>query len=402
MIFIQEYYRTEIIPVNCSKRDLNYLFKCNKWSAEVWNLCVKLDKECWDKNKKAMSIFDLQEQTKGCAPFHAKGIQHVARKYIFARDAMWKSIKAKHESSHKVKLPYKHKKYFPTGWDYQAIKIDYDNSIIKLSKPKTEINGKNKVLKPIRCYSKSIPPNVVEIELIWKGKLYLAIKYKEKAEYLQIDSNNSAAIDLGEIHAITSVDNNGNAIIITGRQMRSFKRFRNKQQTELRIKMSKCIKYSNQWWKYNKAMEKLKYKTDNKTNDALHKITKYYMDYCVMNSVKTVYYGDLDSLTRDSKENQKGSRKVRQKLSQWEYGELIRLLEPKLSKYGIELIKVKEYYTSQKCPNCKLLNKPKGRNYKCSCGYSQHRDIVGAINILNDNDNRDLKYYKELKYLQID
>lgn len=402
MVFIQEYYRTEIIPVNCSNRDLNYLFKCNKWSAEVWNLCVKLDKEHQEKHGEQINQSQLQKQTKKCVPFHAKGIHHVVHKYLFSRESAWRSIKAKHENSHKVKLPYKHKKYFTTGWDCQAVRVDYDKGIIKLSKPRTEISGKIKVLKPIKCYSKSIPQNVVEVELIWRGKLCLAVKYKEKAEYLQIKSNNSAAIDLGEIHSITSIDNNGNAIIITGRQMRSYKRFRNKQQAELKSKMSKCTKYSNQWWKYNKAMEKLKYKTDNKTNDALHKITKLYMDYCLVNNIKTVYYGDLDSLTRDSKNNNVGNAFIRQKINQWEYGELIKLLEPKLSKHDIKLVMVKEYYTSQKCPNCKDLNKPKGRNYECSCGYIQHRDVVGAINILNDNDNRDVKYYKELKYLQID
>lgn len=392
-----------MIPVKCSKRDLNYLFKCNRLSAEVWNLCVELDKKYKKEYGKSINQTNLQKQTKNCVPLHSKNIQHVVHKYLFARDSMWKSIKAEHENSDKVKLPYKHKKYFTSGWDYQSIKVDYDKGIIMLSKPKTVVDGKMRVLKPIKCYSKNIPQNIVEIELIWKGKLYLAVKYKEKAEYLQIDSNNSAAIDLGEIHAITSIDNNGNAIIITGRQMRSYKRFRNKKQAALRHKMSKCTKYSNQWNKYNKAMQKLKYKTDKKINDALHKITRHYLDYCLMNNIKTVYYGDLDSLTRNSKKNKKGSKKTRQKINQWDYGELIRLLEPKLSRHNIELIKVKEYYTSQKCPNCKQLNKPTNRNYKCKyCGYTQHRDIAGAINILNDNDDKNVRYYKNLKYLQID
>lgn len=374
--------------------------RCNKLSAEVWNLCVEIDQKHREIHDKSINQSNLQKLTKGCVPLHSKNIQHVVHKYLFARDSAWESIRAKHENSHKVKLPYRYKKYFTTGWDYQAIKVDYDKGIIKLSKPKKKIDDKMKVLKPVKCYSKNIPQNIVEVELIWNGRFSLAIKYKEQAEYLQINSNNSAAIDLGEIHTITSVDNNGNAIIITGRQMRSYKRFRNKQQAELRSKMSKCTKYSNQWYKYNKAMQKLKYKTDRKINDALHKITRIYEEYCILNNIKTVYYGDLDSATRDTKG--KINKHVGQKLQQFEHGELIRLLEPKLSKYGVELIKVKEYYTSQKCPNCGELNKPNGRNYVCkSCNYTQHRDIVGAINILNDNDDRDVKYYIDLKYLQI-
>ena len=368
-------------------------------SAEVWNLCVQLDKKYTEDTNKFLRRTELQKLTKGCVSLHSKNIQHITHKYLFARDAMWKSIEAKHENSYKVELPYKIKKYFTSGWDYQAIKIDYEKGIIKLAKA---LDKENKVKrKPVQCYSKSIPSNIVEIEVVWHGRLYLAIKYKEQADYLQIKSNNSSAIDLGEIHAITSIDNNGNSIIVTGRQMRSYKRFRNKQQGELRSKMDRCAKNSNNHKRYHKAMEKLKYKTDKKINDSLHKITKHYVDYCVMNNISKVYYGDLDSLTRDSKKKNIGHTYTRQKINQWDYGKLIELLEVKLNRYGIEMVKVKEYYTSQKCPSCKILNKVKGRNYECGCGYKQHRDIVGAINILNDNDGRKVKYYNSKKYLQI-
>lgn len=403
MIKIQEYYKTKVVPVKCNKEDLNYLFQCNRLSAKVWNMCVRLDKE-HQRNNKQQHINQtlLQKATKGCVPLHSKCIQHTVHKYLYARDAMWASIKAKHQDSYKVKLPYRNKKYFTTGWDYQAIKIDYQKGIIGLGKARTIIDGKPKVLKPIRCYVKNIPENVVDIQLKWKGKLCLIIIYKERAEYRQVESNNSAAIDLGEIHAITSIDNNNNALIITGRLMRSHKRFRNKEQAKLRLRMSKCTKYSRQWNKYNKAMQKLIAKSDRKELDSLHKITKHYVDYCVMRDISTVYYGDLDSLTRDGKKENRGHTFTRQKINQWSYGKLTAMLEIKLARYGIKMVKVKEYYTSQKCPNCKSLHKTRDRNYYCNdCGYTQHRDIVGAINILNDNDDRNVQYYSSKKYLQI-
>lgn len=380
-----------MIPVKCSKKDLDYLFQCNKLSAEVWNLCLELDKNYQEQHGKPINRTELQKSTRKCVPLHSKNIQHVVHKYLFARDSMWKSIKAKHEDSHKVKLPYKYKKYFTTGWDYQAIDIDYDKGVLRLKRSQIIKNGKRIIYPPIKCYVKSIPQNIVEIELVWRGRLMLVVKYKEQLEYLQIKSNNSAAIDLGEIHSITSIDNNGNAIIITGRLMRSFKRFRNKEQSKLKSKMSKCTKYSNQWDKYNKAMQKLKYKTERKINDSIHKITKHYVDYCIMNDISKVYYGDLDSATRSTKG--RINKHVGQKLQQFEHGELIKSLEVKLSRYGVELIKVKEYYTSQKCPNCKELNKTNSRNYVCkNCNYTQHRDVVGSINILNDNDDRYIKH----------
>lgn len=391
-------YKTLFVPVKCSKQDYQYLLNCNKLSAEVWNLCLQLDKEHKEKYNKFLSMSELQKLTKQCVHLHAKGIHHVVHKYLFARDS---ALRAKSEGYKENKLPYKKKKYFVTGWDYQSIKIK--NNKILLTKPvtKEKINGKYRKQKPIVCYVKNIPQNIVEIELIYRDKLYLAIKYKEKAEYKQIKSDNHAAIDLGEIHSITSIDSRGNAVIITGRKLRSIKYLRNKHQAKIYRRMSKCKQDSKQYLKYMNALKNLTYKTERRINDAVHKITKLYLDFCIQNNISVVYYGDLDSATRNTKQNKKGNKIVRQKLSQWNFGEIIRQLENKLSRHRIKMVQVKEYYTSSKCPSCSKINKPKDRNYNCSCGYKQHRDLVGAINILNNNANTNLKYYTTKKYLRI-
>jgi putative transposase len=321
---------------------------------------------------------------------------------MYARNAMFKSIIAKHKNSNKVKLPYKEKKYFNTGWTYQNIKTYKDKGYITLSKPMiSDLEGVMRRQKPIKCHIKSIPDNIVEIELIYRNGLKLAIKTKQENDNVLIQSNNEASIDLGEIHSITSIDNNENAIIITGRKLRDIKRLRNKEMGRIKNRMSKCKKGSKQYKKYNKALWSLKYKMDKKMLDAVHKITKHYLDYCLENNIGLVYYGDLDNCTRNTKEEKRGNKKVRQKLSQWNYGQIVLQLENKLTRYGIKMIKVKEYYTSKKCPCCGILNNPKGRNYECKCGYVMHRDINGAINILNDNSNYNIMQYSNLKYLRI-
>jgi putative transposase len=390
-----------MIPVNCSKSDFEYLHNCNRLSAEVWNLCIKLDKEYQEQNGKQIMQGELQRLTKKCVNLHAKGIHHVVIKYLTSREAMWRSRKADHSESSKVKLPYKEKKYFVTGWDYQCLRVDYESNIISLAKPVEQLpDVKLKYQKPVRIKCKSIPQNIVEVELVYKDKYYLAIKYKEQSnKYYQIKSDNVAAIDLGEIHSITSIDNNGNAVIITGRKLRSIKYFRNKELGKLRSKLSKCIKDSQNYWDIRKTIKKLTSKTERKVLDSVHKISKLYLDYCLENQINKVYYGDLDSCTRNTSDRVR--KVVGQKLNQWCYGLLMLQLQNKLSRYGIELVKIPEYYTSKKCPRCSMLNTPKGRNYKCECGYKQHRDINGAINILNDNSQYHVERYLNLKYLQI-
>jgi putative transposase len=391
------------VPVNCNKKDYDYLMKCNKYSAKVWNACVKADQKNRKKFNKSLTQSELQFMMKKSVPILlANSINFVIIKYVTARDAMWKSIMAKHENSNKVKLPYKEKKFFNTGWTYQNIKIYKDEKYLTLAKPMILNKQKEqRRQKPIKCHLKNIPNNIVEIELVYRNGLKLAIKYKEENKQHLIQSNNESAIDLGEIHSITSIDNNGNVIIITGRKIRSIKRLRNKELAKLRSRQSKCIKGSKQYKKYSKAMQNLKYDTDNKILDAVHKTTKLYLDYCLQNNISIVYYGDLDDCTRNTKIEGRGSRKTRQKLSQWCYGLIMLQLENKLIRSNIKLIKVKEYWTSKRCPCCGNLNSPKGRNYQCNCGYIMHRDVNGAINILNDNSQYKVTKYNNLKYLRI-
>ena len=291
-------YKTYIIPVNCNKSDYNYLMQCNKYSAIIWNNCVNVDRENREEHNKSLTRSELQFMMKKTVPIIlANSINMVILKYVTARDAMFRSIKAKHENSNKVKLPYKEKKYFNTGWTHQNIKVYKDNNYLTLAKPVLpDKQGINRKQKPLKCHMKNIPDNIVEIELVYRNGLKLAIKTKQENENILIQSNNESAIDLGEIHSITSIDNNENVIIITGRKLREVKQLRNKHLGKLKSRRSKCIKESRQYKKYSKAIKNLVYKTDNKILDIVHKITKLYLDYCLENNINKVYYGDLVSL----------------------------------------------------------------------------------------------------------
>jgi putative transposase len=338
-----------------------------------------------------MTLSILESVNKQKFALHAKGINHIVMKYLSARDAMWRSRKVKHKERAKVELPYKIKTYMPTGWDYQAVHPEYESNKIRL----TSIKGTKQVI----CHVKNIPKNIVEVELIYKDKYYLAIKYKQDNNIIPIKSNNQASIDLGEIHAITSIDKLGNCVIITNRKIRSLIRLKDKRQSELLSLRSRCKEGSNRSKKYTKAIYKIRYEFDRKINDAIHKMTKMYVDWCVENEISRIYYGDLDSTTRETKGKMSGY--VNHKLNMWRFGEIVEKLTYKSNNLGIELVEISEAYTSQTCPNCNKRNKPTNRNYQCKCGYVQHRDIVGAINILNFNTNSKLTKYTNKVYLQI-
>jgi len=308
--------------------------------------------------------------------------------------------------------PYKEKKNFNTLYDYKVFIIDYNKGIIKLAKPRLlrENGGKQIIQKPVIIHAKTIPDNIVIMEIKYDNGLKLCMIYYEDLEsqpkLFKNNSDNTCAIDMGEIHSITTIDNQGNPLIITAREIRSIQRFRNKEYGKLRRMLSKCKKGSRRYNKLRKTIRKLCSKSNTKMNYLLHKTSKLFIKYVQENDINKVIIGDITNYNMNLK-NTKKKKGQKQRLVQWPHGKLRYQLQYKLKRINAELIEISEAYTSQTCPVCGSKYKPTGRNYICKkCGYTNHRDIVGAINILskyiNNNNIKDIKLpHKELKYLRI-
>ena len=363
-----------------SQGDVEKLFACNRTSALVWNDCLSLAREHHQQTAKWIPKSALHLATKGNYPIHSQSVQAVFEKYVDARE---NAKRAREQGYARVRYPYKEKKHFNTKWKKDGFRIS-DNGKIELS---LGIN-KGKRQKPISVRLKNLPSGKIkEIELVYDRGLKLAIAYDDGLKPKQNLNTYMAAVDLGEIHSITAVTENGQGIIITGRKVRSVKRLRNKKVKELQKKLAKCQKGSRQWKKYRRALNYILAKSDAQLTDALHKTTRQFVNWCVENKVKQVIVGDVEGVQRNTskkkKNRRKRSRNHNQKMSQWQFGKIHSYLNYKLGFEGISLEKVNEAYTSQTCPVCGKRRKVSSRNYVCKCGYTEHRDIHGAKNILS-------------------
>ncbi|QYY44640.1 RNA-guided endonuclease InsQ/TnpB family protein [Aneurinibacillus thermoaerophilus] len=211
--------------------------------------------------------------------------------------------------------------------------------------------------------------------------LHLCLTYDDGKKAPNPPGSHTCAIDPGEIHTLAAVATTGDSLIVTGRKIRSIHRLRNKKLAELQRKMSKCQKYSRQWKRYNRAKQYLLSKSKRQLQDALHKTTKQFVEWVVAQQVNEVYLGDVEGVQR--KKKKKRSRCHNQRMSQWQVGKVKKYLTYKLKAKGIILHKREERYTSQTCPVCGAKKNVRGRMYRCSCGYTQHRDIHGAANLLS-------------------
>lgn len=84
-------------------------------------------------------------------------------------------------------------------------------------------------------YAAHLPEGQIrEIEFYFDQVPYLAISFENGNKKKSYTSQSSAAIDFGEIHSIAALKEQGEAILMTGRKVRSLHRLRNKKIAKLR------------------------------------------------------------------------------------------------------------------------------------------------------------------------
>lgn len=111
--------------------------------------------------------------------------------------------------------------------------------------------------------------------------------------------------------------------------------------------------------------------------DQDHKVSRAIVNFAKDNDISVIRLERLANIrqtTRTSRKNEKN-------LHTWSFYRLSQFIEYKANLEGIKVEYVNPAYTSQTCPICSEKNKAKDRKYKCKCGFTKHRDIVGAINI---------------------
>ncbi|WP_017436665.1 RNA-guided endonuclease InsQ/TnpB family protein [Saccharococcus caldoxylosilyticus] len=367
--------RGQKVFFQASKADLDRLYACNRESARVWNECLRLAKEHFLQHGCWITKSEMQKQTKRKFHLHSQSIQAVCHKYLFARKAAHHAI----QQGHAARYPYKKKKYFPTKWTKDGFKV-YENGKIELSMGIH--HGKRE--KPIVVYASHLPKGMIkEIECCFDQGLYLAVTYEDGQKAKAYKPGSSIGIDLGEVHTIGAFCENGQALLITGRKIRSLHRLRSKKLVEIQRRQSKCQKGSRLWKKYERAKQYVLSKSERQLRDALHKTTKQFVDWCLKQSASDVYIGNVEGVERNTRKKKRTSRKQAQKLSNWSFGKVKKYLAYKLAPHGIRLHEIEESFTSQTCPVCQKRKKVSSRLFVCRCGYEEHRDVHGAKNILS-------------------
>jgi putative transposase len=387
--------RTITIPINCNKTDYNYLKSCQKEAARIWNDCIELQEMLFE-NDEYINVRNLKWMNRGYSEILGSHVvQSIYYKFLAMRKA---AIYSRKSGRTDIRFPHKYKQIWNPIWDYASFRKNKTKNELLISRP----NKNHKNQPSVRIKTKiQIPENMYKCELIQKnGKLFLAINYHKEILDIKPQGNVKCGVDLGEIHSIAAVSSNGDKLIITGRKLRSYYRFFNKEFDKLNARLKRCTKGSKNYWKYRNTIQKLIFKLNKKVNYHLNVTSCRFTDWCFIHKVDEVFIGDLSKFNLNL-----NAGKQNRRLCNWTQGMLRKIILDKCGQINVKVNFVPEYFTSQVCNCCGNKYKPKDRNYICECGNREHRDINAAINILSKGINDEILPInleeKELKYLQI-
>lgn len=318
-----------------------------------WRVVRK--KGIWLKPSSLMRLFTSKQ-------LHA----HTADAVVQSFFASLKSWQSRRKTDPKAKPPRRRPKFFKIVWKKSAIKIK--DGQLRLS------NGKGN--SPLCIPWEWGLPAMVEVG--WDGEQYeLRAIYNEP---VTVDPQGEivAGVDLGEVHP--AVAHTGEkCFIANGRELRSKRRYQNKLKKKLASKLDRKHKGSRRYRRLQSSKRKQLKKLNHQIREIEHKQTTRLISTLYNEGVQTVVIGDV----REIRQNLDCGTTANQRLHQMPHGQTRWMLTYKAERHGMEVKLENEAYTSQTCPACSRRHKPKGREYRCQCGFRYHRDGVGSLNIRN-------------------
>ena len=215
------------------------------------------------------------------------------------------------------------------------------------------------------------------------GNWYISIQTQREVETQPTSSTTAVGIDVGIARFATFSD---------GTYLAPLNSFKSKEAklAKYQRRMSHKKKFSNNWKKAKAKVQKIHSQIANTRNDFLHKATTTISNNHAVVFVEDLQVSNMSKSAAGTAENP--GKQVAQKsglnkaILDQGWGEFRRQLDYKMAWKGGMLFAVPAHHTSQTCPCCGHVSKDNRQTqarFACvECGYENHADVVGAINVL--------------------
>jgi putative transposase len=215
------------------------------------------------------------------------------------------------------------------------------------------------------------------------GKWYISIQTRREVELPVTQATTAIGIDLGIARFATFSD---------GSYIAPLNSFKSKEAklAKYQRRMAHKQKFSNNWKKAKAKVQKIHAQIANARRDFLHKATTTISQNHAVVFVEDLQVRNMSKSSAGTTENH--GKNVAQKsglnkaILDQGWGEFRWQLDYKMAWHGGMLFAVPPHHTSQTCSCCGHVSKDNRQTqarFACvECGYENHADVVGAINVL--------------------
>ena len=336
--------------------------------AALWNAMVRLHRRIrqarWKWPKAAAFDKHFSRHKTRYPGLPTACIQQAVRKFY----GNLKTTRANRDAGRKARYPWRDQKHFATV-PYRGDLVRWAGGYLTLGGG----NGGEAVLIPMA----EDPGTIVKAELLFDEVLVTVSRPDLAACAVGNRPRKIAASDPGQRWAQAILTEAGESFMFNGRGLVSEKIRQAKKLGHLRAVLDRHQKGSKRATKIKRRIAREKAKSARRCRDIQHKITCGAVRECVATDVTLLVLSQPTGIAAAP-----GRKAQRQRNGAWTFGEQARQIEYK-AQGRFEVIRAEERGTSSTCPKCKHRCHPSGRLFRCpACGWSGHRDLVGAGNQL--------------------
>ncbi len=306
--------RVRIVPLKSIRKRQSAVIRAGQMeAARVWTVCRDAHLAARQAHGKWPNRDALQKTTKGRFALHSQSVQMVTHAFLANVDT---AQQLRNQGRAETRYPYKDKTLYPLMWPAQAMHLEDKRMVLPMGRGRPSL-----ILPKPEWFDR---PRACKI--VWNGlhnERHISVTEDTGAARLE-PTHKHATVDLGQIHQATLATNDGDALIVSGRGIRSLKRQHSKQLGEIASQRSRCQKGSRRWRRLGKTRAKLTLRYERRVRDLRHKGTRQVVAFCKASGIGAIFIGNPDGIRRKN-----SGRRHNQRMSQWEYGKDIDYLQQK-------------------------------------------------------------------------
>ena len=337
--------------------------------ATLWNDMVRLHKRIrrahWPWPSAATFDRHCLRRKARYAGLPSACIQQAVRKFF----GNLRTTRVNRKNGLNARYPWRDQKRFAT--------VCYRGNLVHWERGYLTLGGGNGGA-PITIPLREDPGTILKAELRFDEVLVtVEVPAPKPADQAAVKPTKVAAGDPGQRWAWAILTETGESVMLNGRGIVSEKIRRAKQYGHLQAALARKRPGSRRYRKLKRSMARLKAHSARRVRDLNHKITCAVVRECESAGVTRLVLSQPTGIARAP-----GRKAQKQRNGLWEYGEQSRQIAYK-AEGKFEVCRADERGTSSTCPACQARHKCTGRIFRCpTCGWSGHRDLVGAGNQL--------------------